>query len=182
MIEVTQTEMKEVLVLLYEKRMDSRGFSYSNFSQREHNHIGVNIAFVEETVYCPHKAGTLYGIHFQNNPMAQSKLLYVTSGRGLDFAVDLRKKSPTYKKWVSVELSAENRKQIFIPKGFGHAFLSLEDNTKVVMRIDRYFDPKYKRGIAWNDPELHVSFPIENPILAQHDKIAPLLKNSDCNL
>jgi len=182
MIEVTQTAIKEVLVLLYEKHMESRGYYYSNFSQIELNNIGINIDFVEETVYCPQKAGTLYGIHFQNNPMAQSKLLYAISGRGLDFAVDLRKKSVTYKKWVCVELSAENRKQIFIPKGFGHAFLSLENNTKVVMRIDNYFDPKYKRGIAWNDPELNIGFPIDNPILAQHDKIAPLLRDSDCNL
>lgn len=114
--------------------------------------------------------------------MAQAKLLYCTKGSGLDFAVDLRKNSKTFRRWVCVELSSDNRKQIYIPKGFGHAFLSLEDNTSVVMRIDNYFEQKYRRGIAWNDPELNITFPIDKPILAQHDIEAPFLKDSDCNL
>ena len=81
-----------------------------------------------------------------------------------------------------MELSSENGKQIYIPKGFGHAFLSLEDNSDVVMRIDNYFQQEYRRGIAWNDTDLSIYFPIDNPILAQHDIEAPFLKDSDCNL
>ena len=85
-------------------------------------------------------------------------------------------------KWTSVKLSKENRRQIFIPRGFGHAFLSLEDKTKVVMRIDNYFDSKYSRQIAWNDPMIGIRYPISNPILAQHDIVAPKLVDSDINL
>lgn len=182
MLRVTKTALPEVLILEYENHLESRGNSYANFSKRELNNLGISDDFVEENVYCPKKAGTLYGIHFQNNPMAQVKLLYCTNGRGLDFAVDLRKDSSTYKQWICVELSSENRTQIYIPKGFGHAFLSLEDNTHIVMRIDNYFQQEYRRGIAWNDPELNIAFPVDNPILAQHDIEAPFLKDSDCNL
>ncbi len=182
MLTVTPTDLPEVLILEYEKHYEIRGSSYSNFSRCELHDAGINMAFVEENVYCPEKAGTLYGIHFQNNPMAQAKLLYCTRGRGLDYAIDLRKASKSYKRWVCVELSPENRTQIYIPKGFGHAFLSLEDNTNVVMRIDNYFHPKYRSGIAWNDPDLNIAFPITKPILAQHDMDAPCLKDSDCNL
>jgi dTDP-4-dehydrorhamnose 3,5-epimerase len=178
----TPTSLPEVLVLEYEKSYDVRGCSYSTFSRRELTEAGIETEFAEETVYCPEKAGTLYGIHFQNNPMAQAKLLYCIKGRGLDYAVDLRRGSKTFKQWVCVELNPDNRKQIYIPRGFGHAFLSLEDNTSIVMRIDNYFQQEYRRGIAWNDPELNIPFPIDNPILAPHDIEAPFLKDSDCNL
>jgi dTDP-4-dehydrorhamnose 3,5-epimerase len=135
---------------------------------------------MEERVYLSEKAGTLYGIHFQNNPKAQAKLLYCIKGRGIDYAVDLRKNSSTYLQWISVELSADNRKQIYIPKGFGHVFISLEDNTKNVMRYDEPFDSRYSRQIAYNDPEIGIDYPIINPILASHDMNAPLL--ADCGL
>lgn len=181
-MKVTPTSLPEVLVLEYEKTLETRGCSYSTFSKRELLEAGIETDFVEESVYCPQRKGTLYGIHFQNRPNAQAKLLYCIKGSGLDYAVDLRKDSNTYKQWACVELSAENRKQIYIPKGFGHAFLSIEDNTNVVMRIDNYFHQEYRRGIVWNDPELNIAFPIQNPILAKHDIDAPYLKDSDCNL
>lgn len=182
MLRAVPTELPEVLILEYEKNIDVRGCSYPVFSKRELKEAGIDAGFVEENVYCPAKAGTLYGIHFQNNPAAQSKLLYCTRGRGLDYAVDLRRDSATFKRWICVELSADNRKQLYIPKGFGHAFLSLEDDTDVVMWIDNYFDPDYRRGIAWHDPELAIPFPVDKPVLAPHDRTAPLLKDSDCNL
>lgn len=179
---ISATELPEVKVLQWEEHIEVRGSSYSHYSQRNLQDAGIIFDCVEETVYHAHKKGTFYGIHFQNMPMAQAKLLYCIAGSGLDFAIDLRKQSPNYKKWVSIELSAENRKQIFIPKGFGHGFFALEDNTKVVMRIDNYFDPEYRRGILWNDPEIGLILPSAAPILAPHDISAPLLKVSDCNL
>lgn len=181
-MKVINTDLNEVLIFEYEERDDSRGSKYSTFSQRELEKFGINFKYVEENIYCPLKSGTIYGIHFQNNPMAQAKLLYCIEGSGIDYAVDLRKESPNYLKWTSVKLSKENRRQIFIPKGFGHAFLSLEDTTKVVMRIDNYFDSKYSRQIAWNDPMIGINYPISNPILAQHDIVAPKLVDSDINL
>lgn len=182
LLKVTTTDLKEVLILEYVRQEDSRGMAFSTFSKKELMEAGIDVDFVEENIYCPVKAGTLYGIHFQNNPVAQTKLLYCIEGRGLDYAIDLRKDSPNYLNWISVELSRENRKQVLIPKGFGHAFLSLEDHTKVAMRIDEYFISEYKRGIAWNDPQIGITYPIHNPILAEHDINASQLIDSDCNL
>lgn len=133
-------------------------------------------------MYCSAKAGTLYGIHFQNHPKPQAKLLYCIEGSGIDYAVDLRRNSPTYLQWVSVKLSASNRRQIYIPKGFGHAFISLEDNTRNVMRFDEPFDARYSRQIAYNDRNIGIQYPINDLILAPHDIHAPLLKDSDLNL
>ena len=182
MIRVTPTEMPEVIILEYEVYKDIRGIKYNHYSKRELERLGIFTDFLEETLYCPEKKGTLYGIHLQNHPKAQTKLLYCTKGRGLDFAVDLRRNSNTYKKWVSVELSAQNRRQIYIPAGFGHAFLSLEDDTHIVFRIDNYFDPDLQRSIFYKDPDLKIPFNIETPILSQQDIDAPFLKDSDCNL
>jgi dTDP-4-dehydrorhamnose 3,5-epimerase len=182
MAKVTQLELKEVLVFEYDSKEDNRGTSYKNFSKQELEDVGISTEFVEETLYCPTKKGTLYGIHFQNHPNAQTKLLYCTKGRGLDFAVDLRHDSKNYKKWICIELSQENKKQIYIPAGFGHAFLSLEDDTNVVMRIDNYFDATLTRAIAFNDTELNIDFNILNPILSEMDRNAPTMANCDCNL
>ena len=179
---VTETNLKGVLILTYDEKYDNRGYKYNNFSKDELAQHGIIFDCVEETMYCPEKAGTLYGIHFQNNPAPQSKILYCIKGRGLDYAIDLRKDSPTYLEWASVELSEKNHKQIYIPKGFGHVFLSLEDDTKVVMRIDEYFNHNYSRQIAWDDEQINIQYPVENPILAWHDVIAPKLFESDLNL
>jgi dTDP-4-dehydrorhamnose 3,5-epimerase len=99
----------------------------------------------------------------------------------LDVAVDLRKGSPTYKKWLSVELSADNKKQFFIPKGFAHGFLTLTDDVEVQYKTDEYYAPEYDRSIAYNDEELAIEWGIRNPILSEKDKNAPLLKDSDIN-
>lgn len=182
MLKVTRLSIEDVLVLEYTASRDNRGASYKNFSKRELEEAGIFTEFVEEMLYCPEKKGTLYGVHFQNHPKAQTKLLYCTKGRGLDFAVDLRRGSKTYKQWVCVELSPENKKQVYVPAGFGHAFLSLEDDTNVVMRIDQYFDPALSRAVTFDDAELQIDFPISNPILSERDSKAPTLKNCDCNL
>ncbi len=182
MLKVIRTRLAEVMVLEYDMAQDNRGSSHKIFSRQELKEAGIAVEFIEETIYCPTKKGTLYGIHYQNHPMAQTKLLYCIKGRGLDFAIDLRRRSKTYKQWVCVELSPQNRKQLYIPAGFGHAFLSVEDNTEVVMKIDRCFYPDYRRAIAYHDSELNVDFPVENPILSDMDSHAPFLKDSSCNL
>lgn len=182
MIKVTQLDLKEVLVLEYDSKEDNRGTSYKLFSKAELEGVGIFTEFVEETLYSIAKKGTLYGIHFQNHPKAQTKLIFCTKGRGVDFVVDLRSNSKTYKKWVSVEINQQNRKQVFIPAGFGHAFLSLEDDTHVVMKIDNCFDTALSRAIIYDDAELKIDFNVLNPILSDMDKNAPTLSNCDCNL
>jgi dTDP-4-dehydrorhamnose 3,5-epimerase len=181
-MKIESTKLNEVKVIEYEQRYDNRGFSYSIYSKTALEQAGIYFEYIEERVYYSEKAGTLYGIHFQNNPKAQAKLLYCIQGRGIDYAVDLRKNSSTYLQWIGVELSADNRKQIYIPKGFGHVFISLEDNTRNVMRYDEAFDSRYSRQIAYNDPKIGIEYPISNPNLAPHDINAPLLADSDLNL
>ena len=179
---IEDTDIAEVKIIEYEKRIDNRGFSYPIYDKSKLVEAGIHFEYAEEIVYFSEKAGTLYGIHFQNAPKAQAKLLYCIEGKGIDYAVDLRKSSPTYLKWVSVEMSADNRKQIYIPKGFGHVFLSLQNNTRNVMRIDEPFDLCLSRQIAYDDPEINIKYPIDCPILAPHDTHAPLLAESDINL
>ncbi|MCR3761371.1 dTDP-4-dehydrorhamnose 3,5-epimerase family protein [Clostridium felsineum] len=182
MIKIEHLDLNEVLILEYESKKDNRAVSFRNFSKRELQSIGIFTEFVEEISYHIMKKSTLYGIHFQNNPKAQSKLLYCTKGKGIDFAVDLRSDSITYKKWVCAELNPENKKQIYIPAGFGHAFLALEDDTHLVMKIDKYFDSDLSKAITYKDTELNIKFNILNPILSENDKNAPTLANSNCNL
>lgn len=180
-MKVEGTKLEEVKIIEYEARFDNRGFSYAIYHKEELEEAGIRMDYMEERVYDSEKAGTLYGIHFQNNPKAQAKLLYCIQGRGIDYAVDLRRSSPTYLQWISVELSEDNRKQIYIPKGFGHVFITLEDNTRNVMRFDVPFDSRYSRQIAYNDPVIGIEYPIRDPILAPHDINAPLLADCDVN-
>lgn len=113
--------------------------------------------------------------------MAQGKLIYCTKGRCLDYAVDLRKRSATYRQWVSADLNPDNKRQLYIPKGFGHALLTLEDDTHIVFRIDECFDPELSRAISYKDEELNIPFDVKQPVLSLQDRTAPFLKDSDCN-
>jgi len=109
MLKVTKLDLEDVLVLEYDIKEDNRGISHRSFSKRELDEVGIKTEFVEEILYCTKKKGTLYGIHFQNYPKVQTKLLYCTKGRGLDFAIDLRQDSKTFKRWVCMELTPENK-------------------------------------------------------------------------
>ena len=113
--------------------------------------------------------GTLRGLHFQKNPMAQSKLLRCTRGKILDVAVDIRKDSPTYKKWYAVELSAENKKQFFMPKGMAHGFVTLTDDVEVQYKVDAVYAPECDRSIRFDDPEIGVEWGIADPVLSEKD-------------
>jgi len=181
-MKIESTKLKDVKIIEYDPRFDNRGFSYCIYNKSELEQAEINFEYIEERVYFSEKSGTLYGIHFQNNPKPQTKLLYCIKGRGIDYAVDLRRNSPTYLQWVGVELSAENRRQIYIPKGFGHAFISLENGTMNVMRFDEPFDSRFSRQIAYDDPEIGIKYPMNDPILAPHDRNAPVLAESDLNL
>ena len=181
-MKVSQTDLNEVLVLEYEANTDNRGTSSHVSSKRELEEAGILTDFVEETSYQILKSGTIYGIHFQNNPQAQTKLLFCTKGRVLDFAVDLRRASGTFREWVCVELSPENRKQLYIPAGFGHALLTLEECSIVNMKIDKYFHPSLSASVSYSDTGLHIDFGIADPVLSESDANAPTLLESGCNL
>ena len=125
--------------------------------------------------------GTLRGIHFQQSPMAQAKIVRVTRGAVMDVAVDLRKGSPTYLQWVSVELRAENKRQFYIPRGFGHGFVALTDDVNFCYKVDNLYSKECDRSIRFDDPAIGVEWGVSEPVLSDKDKNAPLLADSDCN-
>jgi dTDP-4-dehydrorhamnose reductase/dTDP-4-dehydrorhamnose 3,5-epimerase len=141
--------------------------------------LGINIEFVQDNHSMSAQKGTLRGLHFQTNPKAQTKLVRCTKGKILDVAVDLRKRSSTYKQWVGVELSEDNKKQLLIPRGFAHGFLTLTDDVEVQYKVDEYYAPECDRSIRFDDPEIGVDWGIEDPILSEKDLKAPLLEDSD---
>lgn len=160
---------------------DDRGYYCESYSSRTLKEFGIDTVFVQDNHLLSRKAGVLRGIHFQNLPKAQAKLLRCTAGRIMDYVVDLRKDSSTFKQWIAVELSKENRKQIFIPKGFGHACVSMVDNTEVQYKVDELYYPEYDRAIAWDDSELAIDWVTKLPVLSKKDALAPYLRESDIN-
>lgn len=178
---VVETALPGVIVLQPKYFEDYRGYYCESYSARTLKECGIENAFVQDNHLLSLKAGTIRGIHFQNVPKAQSKLLRCTRGKILDVVVDLRRDSTTFKKWISIELSAENRKQIYIPKGFGHACMSLVDDTEVQYKVDELYEPEFDRVIAWNDPELQINWGRQTVIVSEKDENAPMLADSDVN-
>ena len=157
---------------------DERGWFMETYSRIKTPEITCD--FVQDNQSYSKEKGILRGIHFQNGDHAQAKLVRCVSGVVLDVAVDLRKDSSTYKQWVAVELSAENKKQLFIPRGFGHGFLTLTDDVEFVYKTDNYYNYESDRSILWCDSEIGVDWNFENPIISEKDAKAPLLRDSDC--
>src|SRR3989338_5354662 len=178
-MKITPTNIKDVLVIEPDIFIDDRGWFTELYNKEKLKTFGIDADFVQDNYSLTKKSGTLRGLHFQQNPYAQSKLVSCTKGAVLDVAVDLRKNSPTYKQWVALELTEENKKQIFIPKGFAHGFLTLADNTKLQYKIDNYYNKESDRGIRFDDPEIGVGWGNKNPILSEKDKEALFLKDSD---
>ncbi len=160
---------------------DYRGWFMETWSENNFREIGSDICFVQDNHSYTLKKGTIRGLHFQNNPMAQCKLVRCIAGTVLDVAVDLRKGSPYYLKWIAVELSAENKRQILIPKGFAHGFLTLTDNVEFVYKVDNFYSAEYDRNIRYDDYLISIDWGIKNPILSDKDINAPYLNESDCN-
>ncbi|MBR2868678.1 MAG: dTDP-4-dehydrorhamnose 3,5-epimerase [Clostridia bacterium] len=158
---------------------DNRGWFYESYSKKIFEEYGINADFIQDNRSFSEKAGTLRGLHCQKNPKSQAKLVSCTRGKIIDVAVDIRKGSPTYKKWVAVELSDENHKMLFIPKGCLHGFLTVSDNVELSYKVDDFYSPENDRSICWCDPDIGVDWGVENPILSAKDTAAPLLKDSD---
>lgn len=177
MITVSETELDGVLIVEPKVFDDNRGWFMETYSRRDFEDAGITAEFVQDNRSFSSKKGIIRGLHFQRNPMCQAKLLTCLKGEILDVAVDLRKDSPTYKKWISVKLTAENKKQIFIPKGFAHGFLTLTDDVEIMYKCDELYSPECDGGIRFDDPEIGVEWGVENPILSEKDKNAPYLKD-----
>lgn len=182
-LKITELELPGVKIIEPTYFEDFRGYYCETYSSRTMAQYGLNPVFIQDNHSLSLKKGTIRGIHFQNNPHPQLKLVRCVRGRVMDYAVDLRKDSPTFKKWVAVELSEGNRKQIWIPSGFGHAFITLEDNCEVQYKVDEWYDPELDRSIRFDDPEIGIDWcvPKEDLIYSQKDTVAPLLRDSDVN-
>lgn len=161
---------------------DCRGYFMETYSTRAFHELGIDAVFVQDNQSFTAQKGTLRGIHFQNAPMAQTKLVRVTRGAVMDVAVDLRKGSPTYLKWQAVELSAENKRMLYIPRGFGHGFKTLTDDVEFCYKVDNLYSQEHDRGIRFNDPAIGVDWgEVKEALLSQKDTTSPLLSDSDCN-
>ena len=180
-MERIDTNLEGVCILEPKVFGDHRGWFMETYSTKILHELGIDSVFVQDNQSYTKEKGTLRGIHFQNDPMAQAKLVRVVRGSVLDVAVDLRKGSPTYRQWVSVELSEENKRMLYIPRGFGHGFVTLSDDVEFVYKVDNLYSREHDRGIRFNDPEIGVEWGVENPILSQKDTTSPFLKDSDCN-
>jgi len=157
---------------------DNRGFFLESWSKRAFAEAGLNYDFVQDNHSASTVKGTLRGIHFQRGDKAQAKLVRCTRGAVKDVAVDLRPASPTYKQWVAVNLSGENKRQLLIPRGFGHAFLALTDDVEFMYKADNFYAPEADGGIRWNDPELAIDWGVDQPILSEKDQHSPWLKDA----
>jgi len=180
-MKVIKTEIEDLYIIETKIFEDNRGWFTESYSAKKFKDNGLDIEFIQDNHSLSKEKGVLRGLHFQLSPKAQTKLVRCTRGSIYDVAVDLREDSPTYKKWFGVELNSENKKQFLIPKGFAHGFLTLSDNSEVQYKVDEYYAPEYDRSIRFDDPEINVDWGIENPILSEKDKKAPVLKNCDCN-
>lgn len=149
-----------------------------SWSERAFKEAGLSYDFVQDNHSLSTVKGVLRGIHFQRGKKAQAKLVRCIRGAVLDVAVDLRPSSINYKKWVMAELSAENKRQLLIPRGFGHGFLTLTDDVEILYKADNPYAPEADGGIRWNDPDLGVAWGIEAPVLSEKDSKSPFLKDA----
>ena len=161
---------------------DVRGSFSETYNRRAFEEIGISCEFVQDNESFSAAAGTLRGIHFQNSPCAQAKLVRVVRGAVLDVAVDLRRGSPTYLRWTAEELSGENHRMLFLPRGFGHAFLTLSDDVIFSYKVDSPYCRESERSIRFDDPDIGIDWGGRAVrVLSDKDRNAPFLRDADCN-
>ena len=174
----TPTDIPAIKILAPKKFGDHRGFFSETFNQKTFAElVGAGVEFVQDNQSLSVEKGVVRGLHYQLPPMAQDKLVRVTRGAILDIAVDIRRGSPTFGKHVAAVISAENWRQIFIPIGFAHGFVTLEPNTEVLYKVSNYYSPKDERGILWNDPALRIDWGIDAAaaVTSEKDRKYPTL-------
>lgn len=166
---VTRTPLEGLLLLNIEHFKDDRGFFIESWTKRDFDATGVQAEFVQDS-HSASTYGVLRGLHYQDMRAPMAKLVRCTVGRILDVVIDLRMSSATFGKWFSAELTAENKTQIYVPVGFAHGFATLSDYCEVQYKQTEYYRPETEAGIAWNDPEVGIQWPYENPTLSKRDQ------------
>lgn len=182
--EFEKTEIPDVILIKPKVFGDDRGFFMETYKKSDFEKFGIDTDFVQDN-HSKSVKGVLRGLHFQKEPFAQGKLVRCIKGKIFDVAVDIRRGSPTFKKWVGYELSEENKLMLWIPKGFAHGFLTLSEEAEVIYKVSgAEYNPKSDAGIIWNDPDINIKWPleeIEEVLLSDKDKNLPTLKNADIN-
>jgi dTDP-4-dehydrorhamnose 3,5-epimerase len=178
--EFKRLEIPEVILVEPLKFKDNRGFFIETYNYSEFQANDIPVQFVQDN-YSYSVKGVLRGLHFQKRPMAQGKLAMVVKGDIFDVAVDIRKDSPTYGKWVGKILSSKNQHMLYVPAGFAHGFCVLSDEADVIYKVTEGYAPELEGGIIWNDPEIGIRWPIEDPIISKKDASLPFLKDADHN-
>ena len=175
---IIATEIKDLFLVEPDVHGDHRGYFMETWSEKAFREAGLEYTFVQDNQSYSTVKGTLRGIHFQRGDKSQAKLVRCNRGAVLDVAVDLRPESPTYGKWVGVELSGENKRMLLIPRRFGHGFVTLTDEVEFLYKTDNPYAPEADGGIRWNDPELGVDWGVEEPVLSEKDRHTPFLKDA----
>jgi dTDP-4-dehydrorhamnose 3,5-epimerase len=164
-----EIKLQGAFILDIEPREDERGFFARSWCEEEFKQHGLNPRLAQCNISFNEKRGTLRGMHYQVAPFAEAKLVRCTMGASYDVIIDLRPVSPTFKQWVSVELTAENRRAVYIPEGFAHGFQTLADNTEVFYQMTESYHPECARGLRWDDPTFGIVWPIEYPSISEKD-------------
>lgn len=177
-----ETKLSNVYVLEPTAHGDHRGWFMETYSEAKFKEEGISYSFIQDNQSFSALKGTLRGLHYQLNPKAQTKLVRCTKGSIFDVAVDIRKGSQTYGEWIGIELSEKNKKQLLIPKGFAHGFLTLTDDVEVQYKVDELYAPEYDRGIIWNETTLGIAWPTDIiPILSSKDEKLPKIGEAENN-
>ena len=175
-MEIIKTPILDLLIIKPDVFMDERGYFYESYNQNRFMQNGLDMIFVQDNESKSAK-NVLRGLHFQKPPFAQGKLVHVIKGAVIDVAVDIRKKSPTFGKWHSALLTEENKVMFWIPEGFAHGFITLEDNTIFSYKCTNVYDKASEGSIRWNDPDININWNVENPVLSAKDEISPLFRD-----
>ena len=182
--EFISTDIPDVILVKPKVFSDKRGFFMETYKKSDFESAGIDTDFVQDN-HSKSVKGVLRGLHYQKEPFAQGKLVRCIRGRIFDVAVDIRKGSPTFRKWVGYELSEENRLMLWIPKGFAHGFLTLSDEAEVIYKVSGgEYNPDYDAGIRWDDPDIGINWPVklvEEVLLSEKDRNLPFLKDADIN-
>jgi dTDP-4-dehydrorhamnose 3,5-epimerase len=165
----TETELKGAFIINVKKLEDERGFFGRTFCQKEFEDHGINPHVVQANVSYNKVKGTVRGMHYQVHPYEETKLVRCVRGAIYDVIIDLRKNSPTYTKWIGVELREDSYRMLFVPEGFGHGFITLQDNTEVIYQVSQFYTPGSERGIRWDDPAFNIHWPIKPVIISDKD-------------
>jgi dTDP-4-dehydrorhamnose 3,5-epimerase len=177
-MQIEPTALSDVLILTPRRFGDARGWFSETWNATRMAEAGLDLPWVQDNHSLSAAKGTLRGLHYQSPPRAQDKLVRCSRGAILDVAVDFRAGSPTYAKWVAVELSADNGRQLLVPKGFLHGFITLTDNTEVQYKCTDLYSPEHDGAVRWNDPAIGIDWGTDRPLLSDKDTKAPMLADA----